>query len=141
MICPRCGSYDCLRSHRRLPEYLLSAFGILPWRCFDCKRRFYGRKVPFRYLLYAHCAQCGNLDLMPIRHDRLGGGWLAWLALHLGARALRCDDCRNNFVTWRPKRCAQTHAASESYRFPPEAETEETAAGHNRRPGEPTEAE
>jgi len=86
------------------PEYLLSAFGILPWRCFDCKRRFYGGKVPFRYVIYAHCGKCGNLELISIRRDRLNGGWPAWLAVHLGARALRCDDCRNNFVSWRPQR-------------------------------------
>jgi hypothetical protein len=104
VICPRCGSYGCSRSHRRKLEYLLVVFGILPWRCVGCRRRFYARRVPLRYLVYAHCSRCGNLALETIRREKLARQWGARVALWLGARPLRCDDCRNDFAAWRPLR-------------------------------------
>jgi hypothetical protein len=95
-----------LRSHRRKIEYLLSIFGILPWRCTDCQKRFYARTVPFRYLLCAHCRQCGNLDLMGVRREKLARGWAPRLEMWLGARPVRCEGCRNDFATWLPRRRA-----------------------------------
>jgi hypothetical protein len=130
-----------LRSHRRLPEYLLSAFGILPWRCFECKRRFYGNKVPLCYLAYAHCGKCGNLELITIRRDRLDGGWPAWLAVHLGAHPLRCEDCRNNFVSWRSLWSPRPHHATGNDQPQPLADSEETVAGQNPQPDASTEAD
>lgn len=42
MICPNCKSQDVSRSHRRKGfERLISFFGIYPFRCFDCRNRFY----------------------------------------------------------------------------------------------------
>jgi len=107
VICPRCGNYSGLRSHRRKIEYLLSILGILPWRCADCQKRFYARHVPLRYLLYAHCGRCGNLELMSVRREKLAGQLEARLAMWLGARPVRCDPCRNDFTTWRPLRQAR----------------------------------
>lgn len=102
MICPRCESYNCHRSHRKMRERLLSLLGLLPWRCEDCRKRFYARLVPPRFLLRARCPQCGNLELEPIRRSRLQGRPLAQLATYLGAKALRCEGCRENFAAWRP---------------------------------------
>lgn len=104
MICPRCGHYGCSRSHRRKLEYLLTILGILPWRCIECHKRFYARRVPLRYLVYAHCNRCGNLELQSIRREKLTREPLSRVALWLGARPVRCDDCRNDFAAWRPLR-------------------------------------
>jgi hypothetical protein len=101
LICTRCGSYNCLRSHRRKIELALAAIGVLPWRCLDCRARFYARRVPLRCLPYAHCPRCGNLQLFRIRRDKLDRRFGTRLAARLGARALRCDYCRYNFASWR----------------------------------------
>jgi len=37
--CPRCGSNQTIRSHRRLLERLL--FALKPYRCADCHHRFF----------------------------------------------------------------------------------------------------
>ena len=37
--CPRCGSGDVSRSHRKRLEHLL--VGIKPYRCNSCQRRFF----------------------------------------------------------------------------------------------------
>ncbi len=101
MICPHCQNYDCFRSHRRKWEYAISLLGIMPWRCMACQKRFYARRVPLRLLHHAHCSRCGNMDLLIIRPHKLEHHTLARLATLLGARALRCEFCRNNFVSWR----------------------------------------
>lgn len=113
LICPGCGSYGCSRSHRRKPEYLLTLFGILPWRCVHCRKRFYARHVPLRYIFYAHCRLCGNLALITPRREKLARNWEARLAMWLGARPVRCDDCRNDFTTWRPVRPAKAGTAEQ----------------------------
>jgi hypothetical protein len=75
--------------------------GLLPWRCLDCRTRFYARRVPLRYIHYAHCPRCGSLQVYRIRRKKLDSGLEARLATLLGARALRCDYCRHNFASWR----------------------------------------
>jgi hypothetical protein len=43
MKCRSCKSREVRRSSRRnAVERLLSAFGLLPYRCLDCNRRFFG---------------------------------------------------------------------------------------------------
>jgi len=39
--CPRCGSPDLIRSHRRNPLERVAGLVILPWRCQDCYLRFF----------------------------------------------------------------------------------------------------
>jgi hypothetical protein len=41
--CPRCGSAEVFRSHRRgtMERYLLRAIGMRPFRCVNCDARFY----------------------------------------------------------------------------------------------------
>ena len=42
LMCPECQVGDLvLRSHRRTLEYVLSMFGVLPYRCGHCNKRFY----------------------------------------------------------------------------------------------------
>lgn len=113
MICPRCGNYSGLRSHRRKIEYLLGIFGILPWRCADCRRRFYARTVPLRYVFHAHCERCGNLDLVSVRREKVARRLESRVAMWLGARPVRCDGCRNDFTTWRPVRRARARMEEE----------------------------
>lgn len=41
--CPKCGSVNVHRSRRRhFPEHLLALVLLRPYRCFDCKTRYFG---------------------------------------------------------------------------------------------------
>src|SRR5260370_36541119 len=72
--CPACHASSIRRSKRRsVRDYLLSAAGILPWRCANCHTRFRARLLPLRILFYAHCANCGNLGLQRISAEHVPG--------------------------------------------------------------------
>jgi hypothetical protein len=46
-LCPRSGSSEVFRSHRRTVErYLLRAIGVRPFRCGNCDARFIGSSAP-----------------------------------------------------------------------------------------------
>lgn len=102
MICPSCHSAVCRRSHRRgLTDHLLGLLGMRPWRCSACERRFRAWRVPVRYVLYAHCPHCGNLDLQMVARDRVANGWSSRCARLLRLPAYRCDECRHRFFSVR----------------------------------------
>jgi hypothetical protein len=84
-------------------DYLFALAGVLPWRCEICHTRFRARLIPFRTLFYAHCANCGSLELQRISADRVQGARAAFGRI-LRLRALRCDTCRNKFFSVRPQR-------------------------------------
>lgn len=45
-LCPSCGSKNISRSARRnLIEKAISLFRVLPYRCQDCRHRFFGGKA------------------------------------------------------------------------------------------------
>lgn len=45
-VCPSCGSKNVSRSARRnFVERALSLFRVLPYRCQDCRYRFFGGKA------------------------------------------------------------------------------------------------
>lgn len=47
-LCPRCKSDAVRRSHRRGFDWLMSAIGFRPARCFTCAKRFYFRHSPVK---------------------------------------------------------------------------------------------
>jgi hypothetical protein len=102
MNCANCQSSRCRRSRRvGLSDSLLAIFGLLVWRCEDCRHRFRARAVPLSLVWYARCPQCENLDLERVPGTRVGG-FGAFLVRFFGARACRCELCRRNFPSWRP---------------------------------------
>jgi hypothetical protein len=52
-------------------------------------------------VLYAHCGICGNMELRPIAAIHVDG-LRGMIGRKLGLQALRCDPCRNKFITVRP---------------------------------------
>jgi len=102
MVCPVCNSAECRRSRRRtLPDYLVSVFGNVPWRCSQCSNRFHSRATPFARLLSAHCAICGNIELKRISSE-LADGFAAPFWRMLGVPAFRCIPCRHKFFSMLP---------------------------------------
>jgi len=102
MICPRCQTDACRRSHRSGAIDLMgSLFGLRPWRCRACELRFYAWKVPIPYAFYVHCPKCGRLDLQRIARERVDEGMFRWFQRVLGVSAYRCDPCRTRFFSSR----------------------------------------
>src|ERR1700716_2254630 len=65
--CPICHGSKTRRSKRRTTlDHLFGFAGVLPWRCGGCEVRFYARATPVRNYFYAHCRNCGNLELQRI---------------------------------------------------------------------------
>lgn len=102
MICPQCRSAECFRSRRnRTADFLCTIFGMRPWRCHSCDKRFYARRVALVFQKYAHCPRCGNFDIDPISRERVDkGAFVFWKRL-LGFPAYRCDPCRERFFSVR----------------------------------------
>lgn len=44
MICPKCGKSSAHRSHRSWTDRILSFVALKPYRCRDCRHRFYAYK-------------------------------------------------------------------------------------------------
>ncbi len=102
MICPRCQSDACRRSHRSgAADLFCSLFVLRPWRCRACELRFFAWKVPIRYALYVHCPKCGKMDMQRIARERVDEGMFLWLKRIIGFKAYRCDPCRTRFFSTR----------------------------------------
>lgn len=104
MNCPVCNAAACRRSHRRSAvDFVKSLLGSVPWRCSRCGVRFHARQSPLSDVLNAHCANCGNLELMRISGDYVPGAASGLWRL-LGIPAFRCVPCRRKFFSLRPLR-------------------------------------
>jgi len=82
-------------------DHLLGFGGVLPWRCGACEVRFYARALPVRNHFYAHCRNCGNLELQRIAAEHVPGMMaMFWRVLRIPA--LRCEPCRHKFFSVKP---------------------------------------
>jgi len=75
--------------------------GAVPWRCAACGKRFRARPIPLSHLFYAHCGICGNMELKQIAAEHVRGA-TGMIGRIFGLQALRCEPCRNKFVSVRP---------------------------------------
>jgi hypothetical protein len=99
LICATCHADGCHRSRRHgFLDYLISTTGLRPWRCTSCDRRFYGWMVPVRFVLSAHCSDCGNFEVQRIA-AKFGEGEFAFLWRTLGIPCFRCPRCRHHFFS------------------------------------------
>ncbi len=103
MICPKCGGAHARRSGRHsTTDYLLSRLGVYPWRCLECRMRFYARLLPLWESLHAHCPICANLELKRIDPGHVESTMsFLWRWLHIPA--YRCEPCRHKYFSLRPQ--------------------------------------
>lgn len=100
--CPKCGSDD-VRLSRRRPALggLAGLIGLYPFRCESCTHLFQSNLYNPRHLLYAKCPSCHRMDLGRWSRDYYSPPFWTRLMLNLGAKATRCEYCRNNFWSFR----------------------------------------
>ena len=104
--CPKCGSRNLRFSRSRSASERMGKWvGVRPLRCRDCRTRFVDRIWRFSDLAYARCPKCWRMDLSRRGEKDFGAAptYMA-LAMKLGAYAYRCEYCRYNFLSLRPRR-------------------------------------
>lgn len=73
------------------------------FRCMRCGHRFRGRTLRLRYLWYAKCPMCTGLQLINWQEKYYYPPAYKRMLTYLGWREQRCEDCRYNFVSLRPR--------------------------------------
>lgn len=102
IACPRCGSRNLRYARlRSFAERCWTWLGIRPLRCRDCRFRFVDRTWRLTHWMFARCPRCWRMDLALWSERGAHVGPLADLCLRLGAKPLRCEYCRINFVSFR----------------------------------------
>jgi hypothetical protein len=102
--CPKCGSANLRYAHlRNWTERLLVLLGKRPLRCRDCRARFVDRTWRFRDILYARCPHCWHMDLNRWSEEDYWVPAFTRFKLRLGGSPFRCEYCRTNFVSFRPR--------------------------------------
>jgi DNA-directed RNA polymerase subunit RPC12/RpoP len=103
--CPDCGSRDLKISTRKgIGEYVRGLFGYYPVRCANCKSRFEVSIFSKRLMRYAHCPRCLRTDLSRWNLEHYIVPFGTRFKLNLGAQPFRCETCRCNFASFRPRR-------------------------------------
>jgi hypothetical protein len=102
--CPKCGSKDVRPAKDRgLVESLVSVFGLQAARCHNCAHRYLARPFGFAKLFWAKCPRCYRMDLSTWDPKYYHVRGLTALKLTLGANRWRCEACRCNFASFRPR--------------------------------------
>jgi len=102
--CPNCGSrYLRVSRTRGLGEKLRDMFGTSPLRCGDCGVRFVARTWDLSVLTHSRCPKCLRMDLNVWTEQQYWPSNFMKLCLKFGAHPWRCEYCRHNFVSFRPR--------------------------------------
>ena len=104
LLCENCSSENLRRSQRQtLWELGKMAFGVYPFRCMECGWRMWVSVWLFHSLGLAKCPKCLRMDLVtwPEKYFRAS----IWRSLRytFGAHRYRCNTCRYNFISFRPR--------------------------------------
>lgn len=102
LTCPACGGKRPRTSAARgIREELLRVLGIYSVRCEDCGHRYSDSLWRFADILYAKCPKCYRTDLSTWQLRYYRPPFMTMLKMHLGGRRMRCEACRQNFVSFR----------------------------------------
>jgi len=105
LVCPFCGSSNLRYSRVQTPQERLWIWvGVRPLRCRDCRKRFRDRTRRAENIRYARCPNCWRMDLSRWSAQDYQVGMVRRLLLWLGANPWRCEYCRCNFVSFRPRK-------------------------------------
>ena len=103
--CPNCGATRVrVGRARTLGDYFRLLHGSFPARCVECSTRFTVHGPGLGSIFYAECPRCLRQDLSTwdLRHYH-ATTWMRF-KMFFGANRWRCEPCRCNFVSFRPRR-------------------------------------
>jgi DNA-directed RNA polymerase subunit RPC12/RpoP len=100
--CKHCGSANFRRSHSAsLLDTFRMAKGTYPFRCLDCRERFWINLWLLSKGKRARCPRCLTLELTPAQPQRMRLGLWRKVMLALGARGYRCSFCGHKFLSFK----------------------------------------
>jgi hypothetical protein len=103
--CGQCGGRDVRRARiQGMPERVRALLGVYPFRCRDCRHRFPVSIWLLSKMAFAKCPKCLGMDLVTWSRKHYRPGLLENLLITFGAQQYRCQQCRYNFVSLRPRR-------------------------------------
>jgi hypothetical protein len=110
-----------MANRRGFGENLRGIFGWYPLRCRRCKTRWETSIWEGGAWRYARCPRCYRQELTfwSETHYNPPVSVRFWLAL--GAKHIRCEACRHNFASFRPRK--EKFQRTHQERIPVEAET------------------
>lgn len=89
---------------RGLGELALTLFGLYAFRCGNCGRKFLSRPMGVGGSVYAKCPRCYRMDLTTWDQKYYRASFWESFKTWFGAHRWRCEPCRTNFVSWRPRK-------------------------------------
>jgi DNA-directed RNA polymerase subunit RPC12/RpoP len=102
--CPQCGSrYLKVGRCRTFTDRLKDLAGISPLQCGDCGAEFVARTWTPAVITHSRCPKCLRMDLSTWTDEQYWPSEFMKLQLRLGAHRYRCEYCRHNFVSFRPR--------------------------------------
>ena len=105
ITCKRCHSEKVRIAHPRgFWETLQTILGIHPFRCRLCEHRFSASVWLVRKLPFAKCPRCLRTALTGWSRRHFKPSLQMEIQLALGAQKYRCEACRCNFVSFRPRK-------------------------------------
>jgi len=102
VACPNCGS-RFLRESKPRADDPKKRFAS-PLRCQDCKTRFIARTFIVSDLKWARCPKCARMDLNGWAGKTCEPPLFMAMKISLGAERWRCEYCRVNFASFRPRK-------------------------------------
>jgi C4-type Zn-finger protein len=105
LACPNCGTRDVRVSHPQgLVQYIKHVVGISSLRCRRCRYRWETSVWSNRSWRYAKCPRCYRQELSKWTTRHYNPPRWTRLLLCLGARPRRCEACRCNFASFKPRK-------------------------------------
>jgi transcription elongation factor Elf1 len=102
VACPQCGSRFVRESRERAGEKMPRFMS--PLRCQHCRTRFIARTFVPSDLKWARCPRCERMDLSSWTGKTYAPRFLMGLKITFGAHRWRCEYCRVNFASFRPRK-------------------------------------
>ena len=103
--CPKCGSRFLRDSRaRNFREKIDQLWLVFPLRCLDCKTRFIARTWILSDYRFARCPRCRRMDLNAWTGKTYEPPFFMGLKVSFGAKKWRCEYCRFNFASFRPRK-------------------------------------
>jgi DNA-directed RNA polymerase subunit RPC12/RpoP len=103
--CSTCGSVNLRRSHSQsFADIPKMAMGIYPFRCLNCRARFWINIWLFSKKTCAVCPHCLAMEVAPASLEGKRLSLLQKILLRMGARGYRCGSCNRRFLTFNRAR-------------------------------------